>query len=74
MLGPLFDAFDELNVATQRAVYSDDAADGVRDELLDLAGVLVWVNPIQEGANRARLDTLLRDVGPAESGCPRIPT
>lgn len=25
MLGPLFDAFEELNVATQRVVYGDDA-------------------------------------------------
>ena len=62
MLGPLFEAFSELNVPTQRVVYSDDAADEVREELLGLDGVLVWVNPIQDGANRAQLDAVLRDV------------
>jgi hypothetical protein len=62
MLGPLFQAFGELDVPTQRVVYSDDCADEVRDKLLGLDGVLVWVNPIQDGANRARLDAVLRDV------------
>jgi hypothetical protein len=62
MLGPLFEAFSQLDVPTQRVVYSDAAADEVRDELLGLDGVLVWVNPIQDGANRARLDGVLRHV------------
>jgi hypothetical protein len=43
-------------------VYSDDAVDEVRDELLGLDGVLVWVNPIQDGATRAQLDAVLREV------------
>jgi Domain of unknown function (DUF6815) len=62
MLGSLFDAFDKLNVVTERVVYADDAVEEVRDQLLGLDGVLVWVNPIQDGANRAQLDRLLRDV------------
>jgi hypothetical protein len=62
MLGQLFDALAELNVATERVVYSDDSVDEVRDQLLGLDGVLVWVNPIQDGANRAQLDELLRKV------------
>jgi hypothetical protein len=62
MLGPLFDAFSESGVSAQRVVYSDDAADDVRNGLLGLDGVLVWVNPIQDGATRARLDAVLRDV------------
>jgi hypothetical protein len=62
MLRTLVDAFDAVNVAAHKVVYSDDAAEEVRDELLRLDGVLVWVNPIQEGATRARLDAILRDV------------
>jgi hypothetical protein len=62
MLGPLFEAFAELNVATERVVYEDDSIDDVRAQLVDLDGVLVWVNPIQDGANRRQLDGLLRDV------------
>jgi hypothetical protein len=62
MLGPLFEAFAELNVATARVVYDDDSVDDVRAQLLGLDGVLVWVNPIQDGANRRQLDGLLRDV------------
>jgi hypothetical protein len=62
MLGPLFEAFAQLNVAAENVVYADDAVDDVRNQLLDLDGVLVWVNPIQDGANRAQVDALLRDV------------
>jgi hypothetical protein len=35
---------------------------GARGGRLQLDGVLVWINPIQDGANRASLDELLRDV------------
>ena len=43
-------------------VFEDGAVDEIRDELLALDGVLVWVNPIQDGANRRNLDALLLDV------------
>ena len=59
-LGPLMEALRRLNVTVVPVVYSDDAADEVREELLGLDGVLVWVNPIQDGANRAQLDAVLR--------------
>jgi hypothetical protein len=62
MLAPLFEALTDLGVETARIVYSDEAVDHVQEELLQLDGVLVWVNPIQDGDNRARLDRLLRDV------------
>jgi len=42
-------------------VYHDDAVDEVRGQLLGLDGILVWVNPIQDGANRSQLDALLRE-------------
>jgi len=62
MLAPLFDALAELNVATERVVHQDDLVDDVTAQLLRLDGVLIWVNPIQDGADRRHLDTLLRDV------------
>ena len=37
----------------------------VRAQLLGLDGVLVWVNPIEQGLDRAQLDPLLRDVADA---------
>jgi len=61
-----FEAFDELGVEVEPVVYSDDAVDEVREQVRSLDGVLVWVNPIQDGANRAQLDALLHEV--SESG------
>lgn len=61
-LVPAFEVFAELNVTAKPVVYADDAIDEVRDELLALDGVLVWVNPIQDGADRTQLDALLREV------------
>jgi hypothetical protein len=61
VLANAFSAFDELGIEAEPVVYSDDAVDQVRDQLLRLDGVLVWVNPIQDGANRAALDDLLRE-------------
>ena len=65
-LGPLFAAFATLDVSAEAVVYADDAVQDVRAELLALDGVLVWVNPIQDGAPRGRLDALLREA--AEAG------
>jgi hypothetical protein len=61
----VFAAFAELGVAAEPVVYSDDAIDRVRAQLLELDGVLVWVNPVQEGLDRSLLDPLLRDVADA---------
>jgi len=61
-LMPLMAAIRRLNVAAEPVVYQDDALDRVREQLLGLDGVLVWVNPIQDGANRSELDALLREV------------
>jgi hypothetical protein len=61
-LKPLMGAIRRLNVAAEPVVYHDDAVASVRDQLFGLDGVLVWVNPIQDGADRSRLDGLLREV------------
>src|SRR5262245_42113073 len=47
-------------------VYTDADAGVIRERLLELDGVLVWVNPIEKGRDRSMLDPLLREV--AESG------
>ena len=48
------------------AVYNDDFADEVRDQLLQVDAAQVWVNPIEEGRGREKLDAMLREV--ASSG------
>ena len=64
-LRDVFAAFEDLGVYAEPAVYSDDAADALRDQLLALDGVLVWVNPIEKGRDRRKLDRLLQDVADA---------
>ena len=58
----IFTALADVGVAGIPVVYEDDVVDTVRAQLATLDGVLVWVNPIHEGRNRANLDALLRDV------------
>jgi hypothetical protein len=60
-LGPLYEAFSAIPAVLEPVPYADDAADEVRERLLSLDGLLVWVNPIQDGVNRARLDPILRE-------------
>jgi hypothetical protein len=61
-LSPLFEALAALNIAAEPAVYSDEIVDEVRDQLLRLDGVLVWVDPISDGHDRSKLDRMLREV------------
>ena len=61
----VFAAFADHGVHAEPVVYDDDRIDAVRAQLLQLHGVLVWVNPIEQGRDRALLDQLLRDVGDA---------
>jgi len=58
----VFAALADLGVDAEPVVYEDDVVDAVREKLAALDGVLVWVNPIHEGRNRAKLDALLREV------------
>ena len=59
----IFAALADVGVDAEPVVYEDDVRDAVRAQLAALDGVLVWVNPIHEGRNRANLDALLREVG-----------
>ncbi len=61
----MFAAFAGLGVAAEPVVYSDAAVDAVRAQLLELDGVLVWVNPVEKGRDRSTLDPLLREVSAA---------
>jgi len=58
----VFAALAQLGVDAEPVVYEDEVLDAVRTQLATLDGVLVWVNPIHEGRNRANLDALLREV------------
>jgi hypothetical protein len=58
----MFEALAELGVGAEPVVYADDCVDAVRAQLVELDGVLVWVNPIEQGLDRSRLDALLREV------------
>jgi uncharacterized protein DUF6815 len=61
----MFEALSTLEVQAEPVVYSDESVESVRDQLLELDGVLVWVNPIQQGRDRSVLDPLLREVAAA---------
>ena len=62
----VFAAFAELGVTAEPVVFSNDAVESVREQLLALDGALVWVNPIEQGLDRSLLDPLLSQV--AEAG------
>src|SRR5215831_102961 len=58
----VFAALADVAIDAEPVVYEDDVLDAVREQLAAFDGVLVWVNPIHEGRNRANLDALLREV------------
>src|SRR5215210_4586349 len=58
----VFEALTSVGMRAEPAVYHDDFCDVVRRQLLQVAGVLVWVNPIEGGRDRSVLDAMLREV------------
>jgi hypothetical protein len=56
------EALRSVGLTPEPAVYADDFAHEVREQLLMAAGVLVWVNPIEKDRDRSILDDVLRDV------------
>ena len=58
----LFQALTDLGVDAQPAVYHPDFWQEVHQQLLQVDGVLVWVNPIQDGNDRTVLDSMLIDI------------
>ena len=72
---PLFRALADLGAHAERAVYDEAFAGEVRQQLMSVDSVLVWVNPLQDGRDRSVLDALLREVaadGVFVSGHPDI--
>jgi hypothetical protein len=58
----VFDAFAAQDVQAEPVIYGDDRVEEVRQQLLSLDGVLVWVNPVEQGLDRSKLEPLLREV------------
>lgn len=58
----VFEELAALGIHAEPAVYDDDIAGEVREQLLAVDGVLVWVDPIDGGRLRTVLDAMLRDV------------
>jgi hypothetical protein len=58
----VFEALAAVGIEARPAIYDESFAEDVREQLLAVDGVLVWVNPIQDGRDRGGLDALLRDV------------
>jgi glutathione synthase/RimK-type ligase-like ATP-grasp enzyme len=61
-LAPIAAAFADAGLAAELAIYDDAFADDVRDQLLAVDAVLVWVNPVTGSSDRTVLDAVLRDV------------
>ena len=57
----IFEELAAAGVAAEPCVY-ESLTDEVRSQLLNVDGVLVWVNPIDTGKTRKALDSLLRSV------------
>jgi len=71
----VFEELAAVGIDAVPAVYADDIVEEVRQQLLAVDGVLVWVDPIHDGLTRAVLDPMLRDVaarGPWVSAHPDI--
>jgi hypothetical protein len=58
----IFEELAAVGIHAEPAVYDEDFADEVREQLLGADGVLVWVDPIHQGKTRQVLDPLLHDV------------
>src|SRR5499425_1151431 len=61
-LGNIAKALCNVGLDVEAASYADEVADEVREQLLGVDGVLVWVEPVRKDGNRAKLDPILRDV------------
>jgi hypothetical protein len=71
----VFEALADAGIEACPVIYDEAFADEVREQLLAVDGVLVWVDPIHQGKTRAALDPLLRDVaaqGPWVSAHPDV--
>ena len=71
----IFEELAVLGIRADPAVFDEEFADEVHEQLVTLDGVLVWVDPISRGKTRPVLDAILRDVaarGPWVSAHPDV--
>src|SRR6516164_7230191 len=71
----IFAELQALGIDAEPTVYAEDMIDEVRAQLMKVQGVLVWVNPLDDGRTREQLDALLREVastGPWVSAHPEV--
>ena len=61
----IFRALADLGMDVEPAVYHDDFREEVRQQLMHVDTVLVWMNPVQDGRDRSILDPMLREVADA---------
>lgn len=61
----IFHALAEKGMHVEPAVYNDAFADDVRQQLIQVDAVLVWINPLEGEGGRSTLDAMLREVAAA---------
>jgi hypothetical protein len=64
-LAPIADALASVGLAAELAVFGEEWVEEVREQLLGVAGALVWVDPVTGNDDRSVLDALLREVASA---------
>jgi hypothetical protein len=64
-LAPIAQALASVGLAAEPAAFNEDWVDDLREQLLGVAGVLVWVDPVTGSEDRSILDGLLREVSSA---------
>ena len=55
-------ALAEKGIAVEGAPYVADNVEGLREQLMHVNGVLVWINPIVDGRDRTALNKVLAEV------------
>ena len=58
----IFSELGALGIEAEPAVYCEEVHDDVHAQLMKADGALVWVNPLEDGRTREKLDALLREV------------
>jgi hypothetical protein len=61
-LAPIAKALTDVGLTAEPAPWADDMADALRDDLMSVDGILVWVDPVTGAEDRAGLDGVLREL------------
>jgi hypothetical protein len=63
----LANSFSSRGFNVRSVLYNDDLAGRLSTDLLKFDAVLIWVNPIEQGKDRKKLDSLLLEI--SKKGC-----